>query len=207
MSALAPPVTETLRPDSAGSFLAPEEFDQAEFVEGWRYELINGLLIVSPSPSLNERDPNELLGHLLATYSEGPNGAAFNLTTYEHTVKTGDNRRRADRVVWAGLGRLPKSGDPPTIVIEFVSAGRRNRKRDYEAKKGEYRDLDCREYWIFDRFNGMLTVIRYEQSGDSQIVLKEDAVYSTPLLPGFELPLSRLFERANRWVDPDELAK
>jgi hypothetical protein len=28
--------------------------------------------------------------------------------------------------------------DPPTIVIEHVSSGRRNRRRDYEAKREEY---------------------------------------------------------------------
>jgi hypothetical protein len=42
--------------------LTPAEFDHAQFREGWRYELINGVLIVSPSPSRKERDPNEESG-------------------------------------------------------------------------------------------------------------------------------------------------
>jgi hypothetical protein len=39
-------------------------------------------------------------------------------------------RRRADRVIWAGLRRLPAEGEAPTIVIEFMSKGRLNREPD-----------------------------------------------------------------------------
>ena len=42
--------------------LTPAEFDRARFQEGWRYELINGVLVVSPTPSRKERHPNEELG-------------------------------------------------------------------------------------------------------------------------------------------------
>ena len=33
------------------------------FVEGWRYELINEVLVVSPIPSRSERDPNDEIGY------------------------------------------------------------------------------------------------------------------------------------------------
>ena len=52
----APTKTKTRRlrlgPRSAGVLLTTEEFDRARFVEGWRYELINEVLVVSPIPSL-----------------------------------------------------------------------------------------------------------------------------------------------------------
>ena len=51
-----------LGPRAAGMLLTPQEFDRALFKEGWRYELINEVLVVSPSPSRNERDPNERAG-------------------------------------------------------------------------------------------------------------------------------------------------
>ena len=38
-----------LGPRSAGVLLTTEEFDRARFVEGWRYELINEVLVVSPN--------------------------------------------------------------------------------------------------------------------------------------------------------------
>lgn len=51
-----------LGPHSAGASLTPDEFDAAEFEEGWRDELIHGVLVVSPPPLRKERDPNEELG-------------------------------------------------------------------------------------------------------------------------------------------------
>ena len=48
----ATPAVRRLRlgPRSAGLLLTPAEFDRARFREGWRYELINGVLVVSPTP-------------------------------------------------------------------------------------------------------------------------------------------------------------
>jgi hypothetical protein len=50
--------------------LTTAEFDGARFREGWRYELTNGVVVVSPSPSRKERHPNEELGYLLRRYQE-----------------------------------------------------------------------------------------------------------------------------------------
>src|SRR5688572_23107080 len=130
MSAFEP--RSRLSPAIAGAILTPEEFDAVEDVdERYVYELINGVLVVTPFPPAEVRAPNELLGYLLRTYQgKHPQGQCLDYTVYSHLVRVGGNRRRADRVIWAGLGRLPDvDRDPVTIVIEHVSAGRRNRKR------------------------------------------------------------------------------
>lgn len=205
---IAPPLY--LGPASAGMLMTPEEFDAADFEEGWRYELINEVLVVSPTPSRGERDPNEELGRWLRNYQEDhPLGGALDLTINEETVPTGQNRRRPDRTIWAGLGRLPTADDLPTIVVEFVSAGRRNRRRDYETKRAEYAAIGAQEYWIIDRFQRTMTVVTNVQTNDqpaspgSARVLNETETYRSPLLPGFELPLARLFALADRWKDPE----
>jgi Uma2 family endonuclease len=182
--------------------MTPRQFDRAEFVEGWRYELINGVLVVSSTPSLNERDPNQALGRWLLNYQEThPQGSALDFTIHEHTVVTGRNRRRADRVIWAGLGRLPRPDDVPSVVAEFVSAGKRNLIRDYEAKRDEYLASGVQEYWVIDRFQRTLTVFTRHGRRTRKRVFHEDEVYVTDLLPGFELPLARLFALANRWQE------
>ena len=186
-----------LGPGAAGMVLTPEEFDAAEFERGYRYELIHGVLIVSPAPLPQERSPNERLSYWLQFYQENhTHGWSLDDTLSEHDVLVGDDRRRADRVIWAGLGRQPRVDETPTIVVEFVSAGRRNLTRDYEIKRREYLQIGVREYWVFNRFNRTLTVF---QAGGKKKVLGEDQVYTTPLLPGFELRLAELFEVANRW--------
>lgn len=200
----APTKTKTRRlrlgPRSAGVLLTTEEFDRARFVEGWRYELINEVLVVSPIPSLNERDPNEELGYFLRAYQEShPQGSALDLTIGEQTIETKKNRRRADRVIWAGLGRLPGPNETPTIIIELVSKGKINQERDYVAKRAEYREVGVKEYWIVDRFSKTMTVCLFAADRDQELVITADQTYSTTLLPGFELPLRRLLELAERW--------
>src|SRR5262249_615110 len=126
-------------PGSAGISMTPREFDQADFVEGWRYELIDGRLIVSPIPSEKESDPNEKLGTCPRNFRRShPQGASLDATLPERLVKTGRNRRRADRLIWAGLGRQPRRNETPSIIAEFVSSGKRDRERDYVEKRDEY---------------------------------------------------------------------
>ncbi len=192
-------------PESAGVLLSPEEFDAvADFAEGYRYELVRGVLVVTPIPSEMEAGPNETLGGLLFLYRElHPLGQALDLTLPERYIAIGGGRRRADRVIWAGLGRRPDpKTDVPTIAVEFVSEGKRHWTRDYVDKRAEYLALGMAEYWIFDRFARIMTAYRATPDGVVEIAVAEGEVYRTPLLPGFELPLSRLLEAADAWRDP-----
>jgi Uma2 family endonuclease len=190
---------------SAGTLMTPEEFDSAElWDDAYVYELINGVLVVNPPPSAAERGLNELLGNLLFLYqTQHPQGAALNDTLTEHTIRTRHNRRRADRAIWAQLDHAPNvDTDPPTIAVEFVSVGRRNRARDYEVKRAEYLEIGLAEYWIIDRFRRRMTVVRLAGDEVSEIVLDEDQVYTTPRLPGFQLPLQPLLAKADRYEPP-----
>lgn len=190
-----------LGPRAAGMLLTPQEFDRALFKEGWRYELINEVLVVSPSSLRNERDPNEELGFSLRLYQhQHPQGAALDLTLSEETIEATKNRRRAGRVIWAGLGRLPGPHEPPTIVAEFVSKGRINRERDYVAKRHEYREIGVKEYWVIDRFARTMTVCVFAEDRDQVLVIPANQNYATPRLPVFEVPLGRLLELADRWA-------
>jgi Uma2 family endonuclease len=198
----AEPEVLELGPDDNGRLLTPEEFDVALFEDGWSYELVRGVLIVSPAPSRKERDPNGELERMLRNYQEEhPRGHVLNATFSEEMIFVGDQRRRADRAIWAGLGRLPAPTEPPTIIVEFVSAGRRSRRRDYEEKRSEYLAIGVREYWVIDRFRRTLTVFAPTAAGHRTTTVSEDQVYTTPLLPGFELPLARLLQLADRWED------
>ncbi len=159
-----------LGPRAAGALLTTEEFDSARFEEGWRYELINEVLVVSPFPLRNERDPNEELGRSLRNSQEShPQGSSLDVTLAEETVETRKNRRRADRVIWAGLGHLPRTHEAPTLVIELVSEGRVNQERDYVVKRAEYREIGVKEYWIIDRFTKTMTVHIFGGERDEEL--------------------------------------
>jgi Uma2 family endonuclease len=204
MAIVARKVRRLVGPDTAGARMSLRDFDTAQFVEGWRYELIQGVLVVSPIPSERERDPNGELCYLLRKYrDEHPQGACLSGTLYEETVRTRTSRRRADRVIWAGLGRLPRRGETPTIIAEFVSSGKRDRRRDYQEKRDEYLAIKVSEYWVIDRFERIMTVFRKVGNKVRKQVVREDQVYTTDLLPGFELPLARLLAVADEWGEPD----
>lgn len=186
-----------LTPSSAGLRMTADEFDAADFEPGWRYELIQGVVVVSPAPLPEERDPNEELGRWLRNYQEfHPLGHHLDRTLHEHDIHVGADRRRADRVIWAGLGRRPDAAETPTIAVEFVSQGKRNATRDYQEKRREYAAIGIREYWVVDRFRRSLTVF---ELGGGVRVFGESETYSTPLLPGFELSMASLFAAADFW--------
>ncbi len=123
MSVLEAPVLLELMPELAGILLSPEEFDAVEECdELYNYELVHGVLIVAPPPAVGERAPNDQLGHLLRSYKEQhPQGDALDLTLPEHLIRTPDSRRRADRVIWTGLGRLPGDDGLGKIATDNLS--------------------------------------------------------------------------------------
>jgi Uma2 family endonuclease len=183
--------------------ITPEEFDAAtDFDDRFSYELIHGVLIVTPPPGEAERDPNGELDFLLRLYQlNHPQGGIIDKTLAEQYLPVPNGRRRADRVIWTGLGRVPVPGtDIPSIAAEFVSERKRDRERDYGEKRREYEAIGVREYWIIDRFERTMTVFRATPTGSVELVIKADEIYRTPLLPGFELPLARLLKLADDWA-------
>jgi Uma2 family endonuclease len=205
MSRLSTPRKPKLGLASAGLLMTPEKFDDVtDYDERYAYELINEVLVVTPIPSEAESDPNEELGMMLRSHrANHPQGVAIDLTLPERYVRVTGSRRRADRVIWVGLGRLPDTTrDVPTIVVEFVSKSRRDRERDYEQKRRQYLDLGVKEYWIIDRFQRTMSVYRRDPpvTGTERVAtIPETETYRADLMPGFELPLSRLLTVADKW--------
>ena len=183
--------------------MTPEEFDalpESAWDERFRYELIRGVLVVVPPPGAGERSPNDELGHLLRLYGgTHPEGGALNETLPEQTVVAGAVRRRCDRAIWSRLDHYPDlEREIPTIAIEFVSASRADRTRDYEVKRDEYRAAGVREYWIIDRFRRLMTVYKnLLPEGTTTVVVAASETYQTDLLPGFVLPVAHLLAKAD----------
>src|SRR5260370_1062883 len=99
-------------------------------IRSQRCRLFPGL---PPRPPPEEAGPNELLGFWLWNYRERhPQGLALDHSLPQQCVRTRTSRRIADRLIWTGLGRHPNPRcDLPTIAVEFASANRWERRRDY----------------------------------------------------------------------------
>ena len=188
---------------SNGMLMTPEEFDAVtDYDDLYVYELIHGVLIVSPVPGEAERDPNGELDLLLRLYQRThPEGAILDKTLAEQYLPVPDGRRRADRVVWIGRGRVPDpSVDIHAIVAEFVSKRKRDRVRDYEEKRREYQALGVLEYWVIDRFARTMTVFKNIPGEPLEVIVKAEETYRTSVLAGLELPLARLLKVADDWT-------
>lgn len=199
---LAPP--RPIGPWANGMLMTPDEFDTApDWDRDYRYELVNGVLIVSPPADIGERGLSGYLGVVLAIYKMNhPEGFHLDATVFEETVAAAVGRRRMDRDIWTGLGRKPRAmEDVPSIAVEFVSDSSRDRKRAYVHKRQEYEAIGVREYWVIDRFRRQMTVFR---GPDTQIVPETD-YYHTDLLPGFDLDLAKLFAEADSWTGGNDL--
>lgn len=194
-----PDVSNGLSLGSAGLSMSKEEFRAVQdFDDHYRYELIRGVVIVTPPASNSEAKANHQLGTMLDRYAEEhPNGKCIDDTLFEREIETIPNLRRTDRSIWIGLGRVPDpETDVPAIIVEFVSPGRVAHYRDYDEKREEYLQIGVKEYWVIDRFDRTMTVFRPQVEPH---VVKEDEIYATPLMPGFELPLKKILAAADRY--------
>ncbi|MGD9855406.1 MAG: Uma2 family endonuclease [Planctomycetaceae bacterium] len=192
-----------LNPEDNGLCMTPAEFDA---VEDWDreyvFELVQGVVIVSPAPGPRERKPNDVLGHWIQGYQEShAEGSCVDDTLPEQYIAVANGRRRADRAIWVGLGRDPDvDRDIPQIAIEFVSERRRDRLRDFVIKRKEYRDAGILEYWVIDRFDRSVTVF----ARDAQEKYDETQTLHSSLLPGFELSVAELMKATDRYQSPSQ---
>ena len=79
----------------------------------------------------------------------------------------------------------------PDIVVEILSS---DRNRDPVRKRQVYGEAGIPEYWIVDERNETVTSLEL-QEGEyvERAVLTVGDTLTTPLLPGLEIPLARVF--------------
>lgn len=168
--------------------------------DGKRHELIDGEHYVTASPNLRHQRISGNLYLLLANWlEEHPIGhlyyAPVDAVLSDYDVVVPDllyfSNERAEQV----LTPLHARG-APDIVVEIASKG--TRKRDETIKKRLYERVGVTEYWVVDPEIDVVRVYRRGDEGFGRPVeLSRDGgdVLTTPLLPGLEAPLTRVFRQ------------
>jgi Uma2 family endonuclease len=108
----------------------------------------------------------------------------------------GPGRFREPDIVYLRPGRGEFRGQPEgaDLVMEVVSEGEENRRRDLEEKRRDYAQAGIPEYWIVDPESRRVTVLALEQG-----TYREHGVFgpgnaaSSVLLPGFSVSVTDLF--------------
>ena len=167
--------------------------------DGKRHELIDGEHYVTPSPIPKHQQISSNLHFFIRLWlEEHPVGrvyfACLDIVLSNFDVVVPDlvfatNERLATIATdknWQGA---------PNLVIEIASPG--TRKRDETIKRRLYEQSGVDEYWIVDPETDVVRISRREADAFTRVSeLSREAgdVLTTPLLPGLELALSRIFQ-------------
>ena len=169
--------------------LSRAEFAEADETEPWRYERKDGRLVVMSPAGLDHHSTVEPIRDYLGAYRLANPGVIEHVFQESWTNVGEETDRIPDLAVYlvGGSGNLPER--VPDLIFEIVSKGKKNRDRDYAEKREDYEGIGVKEYVIVDRFDRRLTVLRLVGDSFSESTLGPDDTYTTPLLPGLEIPL------------------
>ncbi|MBI4579614.1 MAG: Uma2 family endonuclease, partial [Planctomycetes bacterium] len=122
--------------------------------DGRWYELIDGVVCMSPSPTpAHQKVAARLVGQISAWLDRHPIGEVFVEVDVQLGVgpRGGDLVYRPDVVFVRGdaAGAITdRISGPPHLVVEIISPS--SRRFDHETKKGDYERCGVEEYWIID---------------------------------------------------------
>ena len=165
---------------------------------GNRYEIIDGDLFVTRAPHWKHQKASSYTWAVLNTWSEQ---TGLGETVQAPGVIFSDANNVIPDVVWIRCDRLAAGLDQaghltlaPDLVVEVLSAGADNERRDREAKLKLYSLRGVQEYWIMNWRSQQVEVYRRQQAMLQLVatLLTTDELTS-PLLPGFNCAVSQLF--------------
>ena len=163
-----------------------------------RYEIIDGELLVSRQPHWHHQMVCGLLFAALQSWSKETGAGRANLAP---GVIFADDEDVAPDVVWISAARLAsalgadgKLHAAPELVIEVLSPGALNERRDREMKLKLYSQRGALEYWIVDWRKRQIEVYRRTDLALRLVAtLYEADALESALLPGFKCPLEDIF--------------
>jgi Uma2 family endonuclease len=183
-------MTSTLRWTSADLESLPDD--------GKRYEIIDGELFVSRQPHLYHQEVCFQVASLLNEWSRQTGmGRAFvtpGLIFADDDDVVPDVAWLSNERLAVALGDDGKLHSAPELVVEVLSPGASNIRRDREAKLKLYSRGGVSEYWIVDWLNLSVEIYRSENAQLAFFAtLSENDVLESPLLPGFKANVADLF--------------
>ena len=187
-----------MRPVNRGVKLTYDDYVQFP-EDGKRHELIDGEHFLTPTPNRKHQSVSaNLLGLIWSHLQRHPVGRVFsapfdvilsNFDVVEPDLLYISQQRLAE------IETSPWVRGAPNLVVEIGSPS--TRKRDTTIKRRLYERFGVEEYWVVDPEIDTIDVYRrvegrYERT--SQLMLERGDVLTTPLLPGLELRLVKIFE-------------
>jgi Uma2 family endonuclease len=165
--------------------------------DGKRHEIIDGDHFMTPAPNIKyQRVSGNLFNALTNFLKVHKSGEAFaapcDVVLSDEDVVEPDllfiSAARATIITEKNIQ------GPPDLVVEILSAG--TRKTDEIIKRKLYERYGVWEYWIVDPELETVKIYRLNNEGyvrPLELAREANETLSTPLLPGFQVPLGELF--------------
>jgi Uma2 family endonuclease len=162
------------------------------------YEIIDGDLYMTRSP---HRKHQQICGFIFSQLNLWCKKTGLGETIIAPGVIFSDADSVIPDLVWISKTRLAQIEDSaghltgaPELMVEVISPGTNQEKRDREVKLKLYSVQGVQEYWIVDRFLKQVEVYRREKA---RLVLWatlfENDMLTSPLLPDFEGNITDFF--------------
>ena len=165
----------------------------AQEVEGY-YELTNGELVEMPPESydnlrraLNLYDAFKTLVDAAQICPQGLAIAMPGQPKNRYPDLTVLRPKHPEQMRELGQAAITLEMAPPLLVVEVVSPGAENRRRDYLEKRNQYEWRGIPEYWILDPVVGQVTVLSWTPQGYSEAAFAGEAVVVSPSFPDWAL--------------------
>ena len=188
-------------PADHGRPMSREEFEGGDYAEGYRYEIIDGRLYVSPLPDLPENQVEEWINGKLKRY-ERRRPEVINYVTSKGRVfvpgRAAATTPEPDQAAYHAFPlHLPKrdvrwQDVSPVLVVEILHQD--DPEKDLVRNVSLYFQVpSIKEYWVIDARDDAdrPTMLVHRRHGKRWRVLPVafGEVYTTRLLPDFELVL------------------
>jgi Uma2 family endonuclease len=166
--------------------------------DGKRYEIIDGELYVSRQPHWHHQ---RTCGKICAALEAWSMQTGAGETNFAPGVIFADDDDVAPDVVWISHARCATALGPeghlhaaPELVVEVLSPGSTNERRDREAKLKLYSRRGVLEYWIVDWHTQQVEVYRRADLALHLVATVHSAdTLTSPLLPNFACQVATLF--------------
>ncbi|MBI4578768.1 MAG: Uma2 family endonuclease [Planctomycetes bacterium] len=170
--------------------------------DGITYELIDGVVSMSPSPTpRHQAVTTEIVAQIAWYLRDHPVGRVFaELDVHLGTGPGGGDLVYKPEAIFIRTERLAGMQDrvigAPDLVLEVVSRG--SRRFDLQTKKTDYERFGVREYWVIDPERSEILVYRLIDGGFAEVRPEGDALPSQAV-PGFTLDLQRVRAAFKPW--------
>jgi len=161
--------------------------------DGNKYELVDGEILVSPAGMRHSEVISNIIGLIWEFLQENPIGKVYGSDV---GIMFPSGNVRSPDVTYVSNTKLPGGESPktfgeliPDLAVEVLSPT--DSLKQLGRKIGEFLENGVPLVWLVDPARQTVTV--YRSLTDTQQLTSNDLITAEPVLPGFSVPVRRIF--------------